>query len=773
MPDLSDGLRAAWQFAAAEAVELRHELLEPLHLFIGICSIEKLLSAEAEKELQMPPGVAASLRAEWSAFSPLLAKIGSSPATLRRAARSAMGPGNYAGGDRSRISRSEASRTAFSRATELAEKSAASAINLVHLLAALLADESGAVAAFLAQRGVDVTALAAAARSGGFPVQGAAGVPAAPSSGLLERFGIDLTAKARNGELSECVGRRDELLQVVRTLSRETKNNPLLIGEPGVGKTAIVEGLAWRIAQGKSLPGTRIVQVQIADLVAGAKYRGEFEDRLQALVREIAQATDVILFLDEIHTLIGAGDRPGGLDAANILKPALARGELRCIGATTQTEFRKYIEKDAALERRFQPVIVSEPSVDEALEILRGLYEARFAKRHQVEIEAAALQAAVQLSARYLPDRRLPDKAIDLLDESCARVAVPLLSAPPGEKTDRGGGIVTADTVAQVLSEWTGIPVAQTTQDARERLMRMADELKARVIGQDEASEKVAQAIQRARAGLKRPGHPMAVFLFVGPTGVGKTELAKAAAAFLFGTDKAIVRIDMSEFMEKHTVSRLIGAPPGYVGHEEEGQLTGALRRAPFCVVLLDEIEKAHPEVLNLFLQVFDDGRLTDSKGHTADASNALFIMTSNIGHESGVGFRREESEAQADALLAEVRNAFRPEFFNRLDDVIVFSPLSAQHITQIARLMVNDLQTRLKAQGIGLEVTDAALEWLCTQGYDEAYGARPLRRLIEQQIENPIAGKILREEVRPGHVVFVDVSDGTLAFESRGGETL
>jgi ATP-dependent Clp protease ATP-binding subunit ClpC len=762
MPDLSHGVQAAWQIAAAEVVKLRHERLEPLYFIVGICSIEKLLSAEAQEHLQIAPSVAATLRSEWSALSPLFTKIGSSPATLRKDARSALGRGNYAGDETRKISRSEASRAAFSRAAELAEKSGASAINLAHLFAGLLDDGSGAVATFLAQRGVDVSALAAAAR--------AITLPTVPSDGLLERFGIDLTAKARQGELNQCIGRRNELLQLVRTLSRETKNNPLLIGEPGVGKTAIVEGLAWRIAQGKSLPGKRIVQVQIADLVAGAKYRGEFEERLQALVREIAKATDVILFLDEIHTLIGAGDRPGGLDAANILKPALARGELRCIGATTLAEFRKYIEKDAALERRFQPVTVNEPSVDEAVEILRGLYRDRFAKRHNVEIDAAALQAAVQLSARYLPDRRLPDKAIDLLGESCARVAVPRLTALPGDTT--GGGLVTVDTVAQVLSEWTHIPIGNIKEGERERLMRLAVELRARVIGQDDACKKVAQAIQRARAGLKRPGHPIAVFLFVGPTGVGKTELAKATAAFLFGSDKAMVRIDMSEFMEKHTVSRLIGAPPGYVGHEEEGQLTGALRCTPFCVVLLDEIEKAHPDVLNLYVQLFDEGRLTDNKGHTADATNALFIMTSNLGHESGVGFRREESGAPTDALLAEVRKAFRPEFFNRLDDVIVFNPLAAHHIQQIARLMLNDLETRLQAQGIGLEVTDAAVEWLCKQGFDEAYGARPLRRVIEQNLENQIAGKLLREEARPGHVIVVDLKVNALAFELRGKDT-
>ena len=544
------------------------------------------------------------------------------------------------------------------------------------------------------------------------------------------------------------------------------------LGDAGVGKTAIVEGLAWRIAQGKSLPGKRIIQLQVAHLVAGAKYRGEFEERWQTILREAAQAPDVILFLDEIHTLVGAGDRAGALDAANIMKPALARGEIRCIGATTLAEYRKHIEQDPALERRFQPIMVNEPSPEETRQILQSCYAARFAERHRVIVEPGALEAAVRLSARYLPDRRLPDKAIDLLDEACARVAVPVLSVLPGDKPETAGGLVTAGAVAQVLSEWTRIPVAQMGEDERERLLGMAGELKARVIGQDQACEAVAQAVQRARAGLKAPGRPIAVFLFLGPTGVGKTELAKATAAFLFGSGRAMVRLDMSEFMEKHTVSRLIGAPPGYVGYEEEGQLTGALRRTPFCVVLLDEVEKAHPDVLNLFLQVFDDGRLTDSKGRTVDAANALFVMTSNVGREAGVGFRPEDSEARAEGLLAEVREAFRPEFLNRLDGMVVFRPLAREHIRGIARLMLGDLEKRLRARQIGLEVSEAAIEWLCDKGYDPSHGVRPLRRLIEQQLENSIATRILREQVRPGHIVLVERKADALAFELSGVDT-
>jgi ATP-dependent Clp protease ATP-binding subunit ClpC len=761
MPSFSVGIDVAWQVAAAEAAGARYEFIEPFHLFIGLCSVEKFLTTEARQKLQISESVVGELRAEWEPLASIFLTLGASPTVLRRAIRAAFDDGGFGDRKRDRISRSPASRAVFVRAVELAEQTGASKTGLIQLLAALVEDERSPLATFLKKQGVDPkNAFVRKAE------------PAASPPNLLALYGKDLTNLARDEKIHECIGRRDEMLQLVRTLSRATKNNPLLIGDAGVGKTAIVEGLAWRIARGKSLPGKRIIQLQVADLVAGTKYRGEFEERLQAILREVAQAPDTILFLDEIHTVVGAGDRSGGLDAANIMKPALARGEIRCIGATTIDEYRKHIEKDPALERRFQPIGVNEPTAEETLKILKDCYAARFAEQHRVAIDAAALQAAVRLSLRYLPDRRLPDKAIDLLDEACARVAVPVLTVLPGGEPERPGGIVGADTVAQVLSGWVSIPVAQMTGDERQRLEKMADQLKARVIGQEKACEEVAQAVQRARAGLKAPGRPIGVFLFLGPTGVGKTELAKATAAFLFGSDKAMVRLDMSEFMEKHTVSRLIGAPPGYIGHEEEGQLTGALRRTPFCVVLLDEVEKAHPDVFNLFLQVFDDGRLTDSKGRTVDATNALFILTSNLACKSGPGFRAEAGEARKEALLAEVRKAFRPEFLNRLDDVVVFRPLTREHIKRIARLMLDDLEKRLRAQQIGLEVSEAAIEWLCDKGYDHTYGARPLRRLIEQQLENPIATGILREQVRRGHLVLVERKADALAFELSGADT-
>jgi ATP-dependent Clp protease ATP-binding subunit ClpC len=779
VPNISIGLDFAWRVATVETVHGRHEFIEPEHLFIGICKVANLTQVDDWRELELPKGRTEALKNEAEAVASLFGTFQLDHVGLYRVVRQRKGRGDFEHNERESISRSPASKSVFIRAAELAADSAA--VTSLHLFAALLHDADGIVGTLLKEGNADVNALQTAALAISLPSPGIGDSNTKKhdlrpgKEDVLSRYGKDLTQLARDGEIQECIGRREEMLRIIRTLSRETKNSPLLVGEAGVGKTAIVEGLAWRIANDKdrAMSGKRIIQLQMADLVAGTKYRGQFEERLTEVLREATQAPDIILFIDEVHTVVGAGDGSGGLDAANIMKPALSRAELCCIGATTMAEYRKHIESDSALERRFQPIVINEPSVGEAEEILCTGYRRRLEEKHQIKIEAAALHQAVILSARYLPDRRLPDKAIDLLDEACARVTVPVLSVMPGEKPDVVGGLVTADTVAEVLSSWTGIPVSRLSHDDRERLVLMAEELKARIIGQDEACEKVTQVIQRARAGLKPSGRPIAVLLFVGPTGVGKTELAKATAAFLFGSDKAMVRIDLSEFMERHTVSRLIGAPPGYIGHDEQGQLTGALRRTPYCVVLLDEIEKAHPDVLNLFLQVFDDGRLTDSKGRTADATNALFIMTSNLGQQTGAGFGVQDQNTKAAELLSQVNATFRPEFINRLDDVIAFHSFRREQVRPIARLLLGDLERRLTEQDIDLEVSDAAVEWIVARGFDEKYGARHLRRVIEHQVENLIAGKMLRQEIRAAHLIVVDQQNGQLSFEILGKDTL
>lgn len=755
MPDFPMGLDYAWQTAATEAARSHYEFIEPEHLFVGVCKLGNLPSLDNWND------AAAALKAEAELVAAVLQKAGYDRVALYRDVRKRIGEGGFTDKTRKNISRSPASRLVFERAAKLAAESPPT--TSLHLLSTLLESPGTRLSAALAHKAQGAEALkdlilaciATAPKN-------------AESPSFLQHFGKDLTQLARDGKIQPCIGRRNELLQIIRALSRETKSNPLLLGDAGVGKSAIVEGLAWRIAQNKdaALTGKRLVQLNVADLVAGASSRGDFEARMQGILREVAASSEVILFIDEIHSLVGAGAGSGPLDAANIMKPALARGELRCIGATTQAEYRKYIERDAALERRFQPITVSEPTADETVEILTNGYLKRFEEKHGVTIAPEAIQAAVSLSIRFMRDRRLPDKAVDVLDEACARIAVPILSAQPGDKIE--AAVVTADVIRQAVAEKTGIPLAQMNEGERERLVGMADQLKRRVIGQDKACESVAQAVQRARAGLKAPNRPVAVLLFTGPTGTGKTELAKATTTFLFDSERAMLRIDMSEFMEKHTVSRLIGSPPGYVGHDEEGQLSGPLRRTPNCVVLLDEVEKAHPDVLNLFLQVFEDGRLTDAKGRTADASNALFILTSNLGQtrsRPAIGFGQVAGDEPQPNPEQAVRRAFRPEFFNRLDAVIAFNPLSSADVAKIAELMLGQIKDRLAAQDIELVMTDEAVAWICAQDRDASLGARPMRRTIEQAVENPLAAMLVRAEIKGGDRVAISLKAGALTF--------
>ncbi|NJK37830.1 MAG: ATP-dependent Clp protease ATP-binding subunit [Oscillatoriales cyanobacterium RM2_1_1] len=702
-------------------------------------------------------------------------------------------------------------------------------IGTEHLLLGLIREGEGVAARVLENLGVDLSKV----RTQVIRMLGeTAEVPAGGSNGrtktpTLDEFGSNLTQMATEGKLDPVVGRQKEIERVIQILGRRTKNNPVLIGEPGVGKTAIAEGLAQRIAQNDIpdiLEDKRVVTLDIGLLVAGTKYRGEFEERLKKIMDEIRSAGNVILVIDEVHTLIGAGAAEGAIDAANILKPALARGELQCIGATTLDEYRKHIERDAALERRFQPVMVGEPSVDETIEILFGLRE-RYEQHHKLKISDEAVEAAAKLSDRYISDRFLPDKAIDLVDEAGSRVRLINSQLPPAAKEldkelrqvlkekdeavrsqdfDRAGElrdremeikteiraiaqakkaetktdeddspVVTEEDIAHIVASWTGIPVNKLTESESEKLLHMEDTLHQRLIGQEEAVKAVSRAIRRARVGLKNPNRPIASFIFSGPTGVGKTELTKALAAYFFGSEEAMVRLDMSEFMERHTVSKLIGSPPGYVGYNEGGQLTEAVRRRPYTVVLFDEIEKAHPDVFNMLLQILEDGRLTDAKGRTVDFKNTLIIMTSNIGSKviekggGGLGFDFEENANDAqynrirNLVNEELKNYFRPEFLNRLDEIIVFRQLTKDEVKEIAVIMLKEVFSRLTEKGINLEVTDRFQERLIDEGFNPSYGARPLRRAIMRLLEDTLAEEILSGRIKEGDTAVVDVNEG------------
>jgi len=700
-------------------------------------------------------------------------------------------------------------------------------IGTEHLLLGLIREGEGVAARVLENLNVDLTKVRTQViRMLGETAEVTPGGPSGRTkTPTLDEFGSNLTQMAIDNKLDPVVGRAKEIERVIQILGRRTKNNPVLIGEPGVGKTAIAEGLASRIAS-KDIPDIledkRVVTLDIGLLVAGTKYRGEFEERLKKIMDEIRSAGNVILVIDEVHTLIGAGAAEGAIDAANILKPALARGELQCIGATTLDEYRKHIERDAALERRFQPVMVGEPSVDETIEILYGLRD-RYEAHHKLKISDEALVAAAKLSDRYISDRFLPDKAIDLMDEAGSRVRLINSQLPPaakeldkelrqilkekddavrsqdfdraGELRDRemeikaeirtiaqtksngasGDGVepvVTEEDIAHIVASWTGVPVNKLTESESEKLLHMEDTLHQRLIGQEDAVKAVSRAIRRARVGLKNPNRPIASFVFSGPTGVGKTELAKSLASYFFGAEEAMIRLDMSEYMERHTVSKLIGSPPGYVGYNEGGQLTEAVRRRPYTVVLFDEIEKAHPDVFNMLLQILEDGRLTDAKGRTVDFKNTLLILTSNIGSKviekggSGIGFEFSEdaTETQYNRIRSlvneELKNYFRPEFLNRLDEIIVFRQLNKIEVTQIAEIMLKEVFGRLTEKGIVLEVTDRFKDRLITEGYSPSYGARPLRRAIMRLLEDSLAEEILSGRIKDGDTALVDVDE-------------
>ena len=637
----------------------------------------------------------------------------------------------------------------FRAAEREAERLRDEYVGVDHLLIAIARDPDPELVRLLARHGITPDAVYTALHR----VRGAQRVDS-PSSEeryqILEKYGVNLTDMARRGELDPVVDRQEELQRVIQVLLRRRKNNPVLVGEPGVGKTAIVEGLAQRIVRGQvpqALKDKEIVALDMGALVAGSKFRGEFEERMKAVLREVeASQGRVILFIDEFHTVVGAGGAEGAIDAANLLKEPLARGKLRLIGATTLDEYRRHVEKDPALERRLAQVYVREPTPEETVEILRGL-KGKLEEHHKVRIQDAALEAAARLSARYIAERFLPDKAVDLLDEAAARLKA---SRPDGESLE-----VTPEEIAEVVHLWTGIPVRRLLEEERDRLSRLEEVLHARVVDQEEGVRAVAEAVRRARAGLSDPRRPLGTFLFLGPTGVGKTELAKALAEALFGDERALLRIDMSEYMERHAVARLIGAPPGYVGYEEGGQLTEAVRRRPYQVILLDEIEKAHPEVMNVLLQLLDEGRLTDGHGRTVDFRHTLIIMTSNVGSEH---FQTAASFEEAERNVREaLRQRFRPEFLGRLDEIVVFRPLGPEAVREIAKRKLSALGERLSEQGIRLEVSDEALDLLVREGYDYHYGARPMARAIRQRVESPLAKLIVEGKIGEGDTVQVD----------------
>ena len=800
MSKFTKGAQTSLQRAAEAAQQMGHSYVGTEHMLLGL-----LMEGGAAAEIL-------SRNVDVSKLTERITQVGGRGSSMRSMYM---------------MSYSPRSKKVLEIALALSRKLSHSYVGTEHILLALVTEREGMAYRLLVECGADIKRIGEEVLAIGAKGENAA-KSEQTSTPELDKFSADLTQKARNGELDPVIGRQKEIERIIQILSRRTKNNPVLIGEPGVGKSAIAEGLAQRVVEGnipELLKNKRVVSLDLSGMIAGAKFRGEFEERLKNALDELKQTKDVILFIDEVHTIVGAGAAEGAMDAANILKPMLARGELQLIGATTIDEYRKNIEKDAALERRFQPVMVGEPTQEESLEILKGLRD-RYEAHHKVTITDEAMKAAVELSSRYIMDRFLPDKAIDLIDEAASKVRISMFTAPPDmrdleeklanlakekeaaiahEDYEQAGklrdeeqeikkqmeakkgewqseladkkGVVTEENIADIVSDWTGVPVRKLTEDESEKLLHLEEELHKRVIGQEEAVKSVSRAIRRARAGLKDPNRPIGSFIFLGPTGVGKTELTKALAECMFGDENAMIRLDMSEYMEKHTVSKLIGAPPGYVGYEEGGQLTQAVRTKPYSVVLFDEIEKAHPDVFNALLQVLEDGRLTDSKGRTVDFKNTVIIMTSNVGaHEiaaNKIGFGQEKEYGNMkDKMLSALKDAFRPEFINRIDDIIVFTKLEEADIRKIADLMLKSVAKRLADREITLSWDEKAAALLAKDGVSDTYGARPLRRMIQQCVEDKLSEEILEGKISLKDNIVMTEKNGEIVFEKQEKES-
>jgi len=807
--------RRVLSLAHQEAERMRHNYIGTEHLLLGL------------------------IREEGGVAGRVLRELGLEASRVQEIVERLTGYGTYTGG---KLDLSPGTQQVLEYAVDEARRMGHHYIGTEHLLLGLVRHNEGIAIDVLRKLGItseqirrqtrrvlqeSSTARTSASAAGGSSEK------KRPKTPMIDQLAVDLTALAEEGKLDPVIGRQMEIERVIQILARRTKNNPALIGEPGVGKTAIVEGLAQRIIEGDvpaPLLGKRVLQLDVGSLVAGTMYRGQFEERLKRVIEEL-KTSDAILFIDEVHMLVGAGAAGSSVDAANILKPALSRGELQVIGATTLDEYRKHIESDSALERRFQPVTVEEPSIEETIEILKGVRSA-YEEHHRLVISDEALEAAAHLSARYVTERFLPDKAIDLIDEASSRVR---MYKSPAAKTSRqiveqmrslrasralaiedgrnddaqemqqriaaleaqleqlrtgwdrsSSPVVSADDIAEVVAMWTGVPVMQIAQEESERLLHMEDELKQVIIGQDEAITAISKAVRRARAGLKDPRRPIGSFIFLGPTGVGKTELTKQLARFLFGSEDAVIQLDMSEFMERHNASRLVGAPPGYVGYEEAGQLTEAIRRRPYSIIVFDEIEKAHPEVHNMLLQIMEEGHLSDARGHKVDFRNAIIIMTSNVGadtirRQTSLGFNLAHDDESAEERLAyeemrkklteSLKRVFRPEFINRVDSVIVFRALNKEDIKQIVSLELGKVAARLEEHGIAIEARDSAIEWLVEKGYDPEMGARPLRRVIQFEIEDTLSDALLSGQFHTGDTVLIDVENGELVLERKSGQ--